>query len=474
MRIGEHRRIVVGGAEQRSSRPCPAATSTLADPGVATGTSGTRTVSCTGPSNRSSSSTAFAPMVGSSRQRASSSRWRSKRERPVADQVDGRLVTGDVQQHHERQQLGRGHPVPGLLCRDQRRQQVVAGMPAAVLDHRRARSGPSAPAASSAASRSASSAVGSSAAVRICDHSPQLLGPFGRHVEQLGDHLERHREGQLVDGSISPRSAARSSTSSTIAWIRGRNRSIAVGVKARLTSRRNRVWSGGSRLRIVFATVPSRRRWRRRCRRSSWPGSVGSVAFSSMSREVVAPQGRDHVVVPRQHDRPDGADVDRAVPPQLVVEGVGIGAEGRVERGLRGASSQHRVPFVRPDRVFAPGHPLRSRRALLERVHDHLGDAGRRHDRKAELGDAIAPIGSEDRGVDEARVERTDADAVDSSRRCQRSHESDDGMLRDAVDRVHRHADQAGERRSDENVAATAVRTCSGSGHGRRTRPRRG
>ena len=34
---------------------------------------------------------------------------------------------------------------------------------------------------------------------------PQLVGPLGRHGQQVGDHLERHGEGELVDELQSPR-----------------------------------------------------------------------------------------------------------------------------------------------------------------------------------------------------------------------------------------------------------------------------
>ena len=44
----------------------------------------------------------------------------------VADQVDGGLVAGDVEQRHERDQLGGAQPVAGLLDEQQLRQQVVA------------------------------------------------------------------------------------------------------------------------------------------------------------------------------------------------------------------------------------------------------------------------------------------------------------------------------------------------------------
>ena len=42
-------------------------------------------------------------------------------------------------------------------------------------------------------------APGSSPSVSAWLHDAQLVGALGRHVEQLGDHLERHREGELVD-----------------------------------------------------------------------------------------------------------------------------------------------------------------------------------------------------------------------------------------------------------------------------------
>ncbi|CAB4598479.1 unannotated protein [freshwater metagenome] len=52
------------------------------------------------------------------------------------------------------------------------------------------------------------------------------------------------------------------------------------GVNALLTRRRNRVWSGGSRFKMVFDEF----RLRRRSRLARDSGSVGSFALASMSR----------------------------------------------------------------------------------------------------------------------------------------------------------------------------------------------
>ena len=52
-------------------------------------------------------------------------------QRAVADQVDGRLVAGDVQQDDERDQLGRAERVALVLDGEQPRQQVVAEAPTA-------------------------------------------------------------------------------------------------------------------------------------------------------------------------------------------------------------------------------------------------------------------------------------------------------------------------------------------------------
>ncbi len=120
-------------------------------------------------------------------------------QRAVADEVDGGLVAGDVQQHDERHQLGGGEAVAGLLDEQQLRQQVVA---------RGARR------RSSMTSRRYRPSAGRRLVGRLhrrvvggrLQRRRERLRPvadlglaFGGHAQQVGDHLERHREGQLVD-----------------------------------------------------------------------------------------------------------------------------------------------------------------------------------------------------------------------------------------------------------------------------------
>lgn len=57
----------------------------------------------------------------------------------------------------------------------------------------------------------------------------------------------------------SGRASIPSSSPSTISWMRGRSVSIRPGAKERPTSRRSRVWSGGSaRIMLALASVRSR------------------------------------------------------------------------------------------------------------------------------------------------------------------------------------------------------------------------
>src|SRR5918995_192567 len=81
-----------------------------------------RCVSCTGLSNRNSSSTAWRSRDGSSRKRS------------VPDQVHGRLVPRDEQEERRAQQLLLSQSVAALLGLDECRQEVVAQRPPAQLD----------------------------------------------------------------------------------------------------------------------------------------------------------------------------------------------------------------------------------------------------------------------------------------------------------------------------------------------------
>ena len=72
------------------------------------------------------------------------------------------------------------------------------------------------------------------------------LAIAGRYAEQLGDHGDRQRVGQVAEDLDSPRVGGRVEQLVDDRWMRGRSPSMTRGVKAWLTSARSRVWSGGS------------------------------------------------------------------------------------------------------------------------------------------------------------------------------------------------------------------------------------
>ena len=129
----------------------------------------------------------------------SSSGWRSRASVPLPIRLTVVSWPGDVEQHDERHQLGGGEAVAGLLDQRAARQQVVAEVLAAVVDDLARGTGRAGRWPRRRRRASSSSAVGSSAAVSVCDHVADLGLALGRHAEQVGDHLERHREGELVD-----------------------------------------------------------------------------------------------------------------------------------------------------------------------------------------------------------------------------------------------------------------------------------
>ena len=136
--------------------------------------------------------------------------------------------------------------------------------------------------AASASSRSANPTVGSSVRVMTCDHSrsssARLVGmPNIAEITKNGTGKATSSISSKVPPSRTRRSAA-SRASSTNRCTMGRSESMALGVNDFDTSRRSRVWSGGSRLRIDFDE--SRRRSRMRLRIGS---SMGRADFS-MSR----------------------------------------------------------------------------------------------------------------------------------------------------------------------------------------------
>ena len=77
-------------------------------------------------------------------------------------------------------------------------------------------------------------------------------GPvLGRHAHELADDGHGERSANSVMNSTSPRRASSSRSESTSSWTAGRSRSIWRGVNERETSRRRRVWSGGSAISML-------------------------------------------------------------------------------------------------------------------------------------------------------------------------------------------------------------------------------
>ena len=119
-------------------------------------------------------------------------------ERAVADQVDGRLVAGHVEQHDERQELLDAQPVARLLGHEERRQHVVAEVGPSGLDHLGEvgdELGDRRVAGVERLEGGGRFERGGEGLAPVAD----LVGAVLRQVEQVGDHLERHREGQFVD-----------------------------------------------------------------------------------------------------------------------------------------------------------------------------------------------------------------------------------------------------------------------------------
>ena len=119
-------------------------------------------------------------------------------ERAVADQVDRGLVARHVEQHHERQELLEAQPVARLFGHQERRQHVVAevgspgfddlGQVGDELGDRRI-------AGVERLERRGGLERGGEGLAPVADLGRAVL----RQVEQVGDHLERHGERQLVD-----------------------------------------------------------------------------------------------------------------------------------------------------------------------------------------------------------------------------------------------------------------------------------
>ena len=101
-------------------------------PPIVTSSLGTRAVRCTGPSKRSSSSTAVHDEAGIVAQRLELLGMAQQRQHAVADQVDRRLVAGDEEEDAGGEQLVLAQLVAGLLGGDEAGEHVVARRRAAL------------------------------------------------------------------------------------------------------------------------------------------------------------------------------------------------------------------------------------------------------------------------------------------------------------------------------------------------------
>ena len=119
-----------------------------------------------------------------------------QRERAVADEIDRRLVAGDVEQHHLLDELVGGEAVAFVLGRDERAEQVVARVLALPLDHF-VRVGDD---VVDGVERGERLFAGEDRVERL-DHRARpfaelkAIAPFG-NAEHLGDHDEGQRERQ--------------------------------------------------------------------------------------------------------------------------------------------------------------------------------------------------------------------------------------------------------------------------------------
>ena len=269
--IGEDAWVAVGRAEEQ--RDLRAAGDRRRRPTSTPSSSTQRSNSCSGGSQRISSSTARSghlarheplPLVAVAQQRADA----------VAERVHGRLVAG-VEQHDDgRDDLVVGEP-PAVDARlDERADHVVPRRAAPLLDqpeHVVAELGGGAASPTPPAPRSCRTRT-SSRDVRPVE---QVAAAIGRHAEQAADDRDRVRLGVVAE-QVEAVARRQSSRSAFASWSAGsRSASTARGVNAAATSLRIRVCSGGSMQRRLQRSTSQNA-----CRR----GSSGSAWNSSPCR----------------------------------------------------------------------------------------------------------------------------------------------------------------------------------------------
>lgn len=172
-----------------------------------------------------------------------------QRPPPVDRDVDGGLVAGVQHQHAGADQLVLAQGLALVDHLRQRRDEIVAGMGAALAAQRAQVPGE----LTARTHRVALRLLGRSQLVHLADvrrPPPQVVTVGLGHAEHLRDHRDRQRLATVGSRSNSPVPATASTSPSTICSTRGRRPSTNLGVKAFATSRRTRAWSGGSMSRM--------------------------------------------------------------------------------------------------------------------------------------------------------------------------------------------------------------------------------
>ena len=295
-------------------------------------------------------------------------------EHAVADQVDGRLVAGHVEQYDERQEFLDAQPVARLLRHEERRQHVVAEVGPSGLDDLGEvgdELGDRRVAGVERLEGGGRFERGGEGLAPVAD----LVGAVLREVEQVGDHLERHREGQFVDElHLAPL-----------------GRPVEHGIDLGLHAAAQRVdRRRGERL----ADEPPQARVVGRIEVEDRLGTVGAPGASpfedrivtrrgvgiDVAAEVVAAQRARHVVVPGDDRQADRRHVGRRLGAQPVVEGVRVRPERRVERVVHGRSvgRERDLIHVGQRNRDAVGHGAMSTPLPLRRRRRPPGRSGRR------------------------------------------------------------------------------------------------
>ena len=173
----------------------------------------------------------------------------------VADEAGGRVVTGDDQLEDRREQLPGVEALVAVTGGDQGADEVVARCAgssrrrAARAARRRCRM-PAWPRRTAPASRSGRAARSG------LDRGRRRSGSGTPSSSQMTVNGSGNAKRETRSTRLSAPSAAMSSSrSSTIVWIRGRSPSMRRGEKALETSRRSRVWSGGSTVSMCRANA---------------------------------------------------------------------------------------------------------------------------------------------------------------------------------------------------------------------------